>query len=380
MSDAPNPDHDAAVPPAPPQPAAPAPQPPQPYAPTPQYNTAMPTQPYEVPTAAGAPTAYGAPPTYGAPTAYGAPPVAPYAAADAPEGQKSFIATWLLSWLVGFWGIDRFYLGKVGTGLAKLFTLGGLGVWWLIDLILVLTGAQRDKLGFRLQGYQAHKKVAWIITGAVMALGLLVNITTGGLAAANRSGAPEPAKFVSSAERDSKPTAPAKASSTPTAQPAPVMIAVPAGLVGMTAADAVNALAAAGLVGVYDGDPTAKVASVTPAVPELEKGSKLTLTLEQPPALSMGQQQAVAKAKSYLGFTAFSRSGLIGQLEYEGFSTDDATFAVDYIGVDWNAQAAAKAQSYLDFTSFSRDGLIEQLLYEGFSQAEAEFGVAAVGY
>jgi hypothetical protein len=98
------------------------------------------------------------------------------------------------------------------------------------------------------------------------------------------------------------------------------------------------------------------------------------------PALTLGQQQAIAQAESYLDFSAFSRTGLIEQLEYEGFSKEDATFAVDNITVDWNEQAAASAESYLEFTSFSRSGLIDQLLYEGFTPEQAEFGVTAVGY
>ncbi|WP_170163190.1 Ltp family lipoprotein [Bogoriella caseilytica] len=96
--------------------------------------------------------------------------------------------------------------------------------------------------------------------------------------------------------------------------------------------------------------------------------------------LSLAQRNAIGSAESYLSFTHFSRSGLISQLEYEDFSTDDATFAVDYIDPDWNEQAAGSAESYLEFTSFSRQGLIDQLLYEGFSQSEAEYGVEAVGY
>jgi hypothetical protein len=98
------------------------------------------------------------------------------------------------------------------------------------------------------------------------------------------------------------------------------------------------------------------------------------------PALTLSQQQAIGEAESYLDYTAFSRTGLIGQLEYEGFSTEDATFAVDNVDVDWNAQAAASAESYLAYSSFSRSGLIDQLLYEGFTPEQAEFGVTAVGY
>ncbi len=98
------------------------------------------------------------------------------------------------------------------------------------------------------------------------------------------------------------------------------------------------------------------------------------------PAMTLGQEQAVGKGRDYLGYAAFSRKGLIDQLVYEGFNTADATFAVDTLSPDWNAQAAKKAQEYLDYSSFSRQGLIEQLVYEGFTQAQAESGVKAVGY
>ncbi|MGR0319435.1 NINE protein [Agromyces sp. ZXT2-3] len=109
------------------------------------------------------------------------PAVAP-APTDAPP--KSFIVTWLLALLVGVFGVDRFYLGKVGTGLAKLFTLGGLGVWVLVDLILVLAGAQRDKFGRPLEGYGQHRKAAWIVTAVVLVLSLIFNVVN----AANLAG------------------------------------------------------------------------------------------------------------------------------------------------------------------------------------------------
>lgn len=96
---------------------------------------------------------------------------------------KSFIATWLFALFLGFFAVDRFYLGKTGTALAKLFTLGGLGVWVLVDLILVLAGAQRDKLGRPLDGYAKYRTMAWIITGAVIVLSLVIN----GINGANRA-------------------------------------------------------------------------------------------------------------------------------------------------------------------------------------------------
>ena len=94
------------------------------------------------------------------------------------------------------------------------------------------------------------------------------------------------------------------------------------------------------------------------------------------PAETVSQQNAQRSAADYLDFTAFSRTGLIGQLEFEGFSTEDATWGVDHLTVDWNEQAAKSATDYLDFTSFSRSGLIDQLVFEGFTPDQAEYGVS----
>ncbi|MEV8336961.1 Ltp family lipoprotein [Leucobacter sp. NPDC077196] len=96
--------------------------------------------------------------------------------------------------------------------------------------------------------------------------------------------------------------------------------------------------------------------------------------------ITLGQKNAVATAKSYLKYSAFSRTGLIGQLEFEGYSTTEATFAVDYISPNWNKQAAEVARSYMRYGSFSRQGLIDQLLFEGFTRSQALYGVRAVGY
>ncbi|TQO19756.1 TM2 domain-containing membrane protein YozV [Rhodoglobus vestalii] len=96
------------------------------------------------------------------------------------ESAKKFRTTWLLSLLLGTLAIDRFYLGKVSTGILKLITLGGLGIWTLIDLILVLTGAQKDKLGYRLAGYEQNKTLAVIVTGILVALSLTAGVINAG--------------------------------------------------------------------------------------------------------------------------------------------------------------------------------------------------------
>jgi len=93
--------------------------------------------------------------------------------------------------------------------------------------------------------------------------------------------------------------------------------------------------------------------------------------------LTVSQQNAIESAESYLRFSAFSRSGLINQLEYEGFSNSDATFAVDSLSVDWKEQAAKSAENYLEYSSFSLSGLIDQLVFEGFTRSQAEYGAGA---
>jgi hypothetical protein len=108
----------------------------------------------------------------------------------------------------------------------------------------------------------------------------------------------------------------------------------------------------------------------------LVKSSTPTQT-KSPLSGSVSQQNAIRKAESYLRSSAFSRSGLIGQLEFSGFSTADATFAVDALGTNWSSQASKKAESYLRSSAFSRSGLIGQLEFSGFSTAEATFGTDA---
>jgi hypothetical protein len=98
------------------------------------------------------------------------------------------------------------------------------------------------------------------------------------------------------------------------------------------------------------------------------------------PSPTTGEKNALRTAREYLNISAFSYTGLIHQLEYEGYSTEEATYAADNCNANWNEQAAKSAKEYLDISSFSRQGLIDQLIYEGYTQEQAEYGVTQNGY
>jgi hypothetical protein len=85
------------------------------------------------------------------PPAAAAPPLAAafvpvtHDASGRPVSDRSRLAAALLCFFVGWLGVHRFYVGKVGTGIAQVLTFGGLGIWTLVDLILILVGTFRDK-------------------------------------------------------------------------------------------------------------------------------------------------------------------------------------------------------------------------------------------
>lgn len=68
----------------------------------------------------------------------------------AAESPKSWLAALVLSLVGGWLGLDQFYLGNVGLGVAKLVTIGAAGIWWFVDVVLIATGFARDARGRRL--------------------------------------------------------------------------------------------------------------------------------------------------------------------------------------------------------------------------------------
>ena len=97
--------------------------------------------------------------------------------------------------------------------------------------------------------------------------------------------------------------------------------------------------------------------------------------------VTLGMENAKDTAQSYIdNLGGFSKERLIEQLKYEGYTDDEANYAVNNIVVNWKEQCAMSARSYLDYSSFSRSGLYDQLEYEGFTHEEIEYGLQAVGY
>lgn len=91
--------------------------------------------------------------------------------------QRHFLAVFFISFMWGTFGVDRMYLGKWGTGILKLVTLGGFGLWTIVDIILIMGGVMRDKQGREMAQFAEYKTFAYktVLIFAV-SLGLVVLI------------------------------------------------------------------------------------------------------------------------------------------------------------------------------------------------------------
>ena len=91
--------------------------------------------------------------------------------------QRHFLAAFFISFMWGTFGADRMYLGKWGTGVVKLVTLGGFGIWTIVDLLLIMGGYMRDKQGRELLQFQEYKKLSYLtVLIFAVAVGLIVLI------------------------------------------------------------------------------------------------------------------------------------------------------------------------------------------------------------
>ena len=76
------------------------------------------------------------------------------APSNSEPSDKDFVTTLLICIFLGGLGVHRFFVDKMGTGVLMLVTLGGLGIWWIIDILLIVTGSFEDSEG-RVIAYQA---------------------------------------------------------------------------------------------------------------------------------------------------------------------------------------------------------------------------------
>ncbi len=98
----------------------------------------------------------------------------PQPAAPEPAQGRPFLAVFFFSFVWGVFGVDRFYLGKIWTGILKFLTFGGYGIWAMIDLSQIMSGAMRDKQGNEMVDYQKYKKLA---SKTMKVFSLVVGIT-----------------------------------------------------------------------------------------------------------------------------------------------------------------------------------------------------------
>ena len=98
-------------------------------------------------------------------------------------------------------------------------------------------------------------------------------------------------------------------------------------------------------------------------------------------ALDYESQNCYDQAMSYLDFMAFSRNGLIHQLQHDGYTDNAISNALDLLEkyyVSWDTEAVKKAQEYMETFSFSQQRLYEQLIHDGFTEGQANYGASYV--
>lgn len=230
----------------------------------------------------------------------------------------------LLAWFLGYFGAHKFYRKKIWKGFLYFFTLGLFSFWWMCDAFLLTTQYLCEK-----QGITTTKilRIGARVAGILCALSLIIYGNT-------LSDAQTPADSVAKE----------------------IAVATESSAIETTITE---------------------IVAQEGTVPE---DTKPTIIIKSEPNVTMGMRNALRSAENYLAFMAFSRSGLISQLEFEGYSNAEAKYAADNCGADWNEQAAKSARNYLSIMPFSKSGLIQQLEFEGFTHAQAVFGAESNGY
>ena len=120
-----------------------------------------------------------------------------------------------------------------------------------------------------------------------------------------------------------------------------------------------------------------KIFSSQPGDNDCEKGIK---SYKEKESHTMGQKNALREAETYLRSDSYSKSDLIEQLKYDGYTEEEATYAANNVKVEWNEQCYKTAEAYLRSDSFSKSDLIGQLEYDGFTEEEIKYAIKKVKY
>ena len=99
---------------------------------------------------------------------------------------SKFYPTFFLGVFLGVLGAHRFYVRKIGTGLLQLVTFGGLGIWWLVDMIMILLGKFKDKSGAVIPN--VNPKLSWSVFAIVVIIGIASHSAESG--SSSSSGSP----------------------------------------------------------------------------------------------------------------------------------------------------------------------------------------------
>jgi len=92
------------------------------------------------------------------------------------SNDTQYLTATYFSLFLGFFGVDRFYLGHVGLGIGKLLTFGGLGIWWLIDVIYIALGNAKTKSGVRINRSEPATRVVYVGVAAFILLQIVGGI------------------------------------------------------------------------------------------------------------------------------------------------------------------------------------------------------------
>lgn len=296
-----------------------------------------------------------------------------------PEGNRVFMTTWVLALFAGIFGADRFYLGKTKTGLAKLFTIGGLGVWAIFDVISLLRNTTRDAYGLRLRGCFAttNRRFALLSTlGALTVYGI-----AGGMTATYALvGSPQMTNW--SQATVTKLTGQSDSINTGSTTTNGTVSGTTDNTSSISSTATPNS---AGTSADPNSSSQISASSTTQTTTPTQTQTTTTTTTGTNTGTSTGTTSTSAKvtalgaAQVYVTAQPLSYDVLVARLEADGYSATDSVNAANSVSVDWNNQAVLSAKADLTLSSFTHQGLINKLVNDKFTLSQALYAVAKVG-